>query len=699
MSFLLPLATWSFLPDYAANAVLNFIYSTPAAHSLLRITPTPRGSPQHRRHYGFTFAIIILGYLLYTMISSALSAPLNFYETLGVPHTVDAPGLTKAFRQFARTHHPDRPDIGAKGADLFIYVRDVYEALKDPATRFAYDRFGPDALKWRNICANEREFLRQGLLASLGYHIFSLITLLFFSVVGQPSPVSFWRYILFVALFAAELVLIVSPSPEQGGALASRHSTIFSYIFPNRVPYQHVLFLHQLFMFMSVAVTRVAPHLIPYNELDDTRVQQTLLQHTSTLLNVVDRETSKIVHTDLQSIASEEPPSIQTSPVPRYPTFARLEPVTPGTATQVLTELAPEMEQLMLEANLKKSSGPLKTAWEAAVARAFKRRGEEEKERRRALRALEEEEEKKRQEEARREEEERERARSSAYAMGQSSHLHSPQGSRETTPTASSPSPHVSHSHPHRAREQTPGPASAPSSPRVKQEEEDYEFGLNGSGYFVVSSGSSTAHTLSTSTSNTLSNSNSYASSNTLSSPASPFHTLAYSTPTKQRIITTPTPYSTPDRSFVQPQGGAVVRSAVNSGGGYGYGAPPRTPGELPSPRPSPSPPPSTTPRSHPIPHAPHVHRVPNGTHSPNGRWRRGSSARQTGEEANSFGGALLRTAGDGGSVLYNMDGTTPPAHAHGQGQARGYFAKGTAQDEDRDRDGAVALRARSVSC
>lgn len=30
-------------------------------------------------------------------------------------------------------------------------------------------------------------------------------------------------------------------------------------VFPRRVAYQHVLFLHQVFLFMSVAVSRVAP--------------------------------------------------------------------------------------------------------------------------------------------------------------------------------------------------------------------------------------------------------------------------------------------------------------------------------------------------------------------------------------------------------------------------------------------------------
>jgi DnaJ-class molecular chaperone len=64
----------------------------------------------------------------------------NFYQILSVPHAVDEAGLKAAFRQFAKKNHPDRPGVGRHGEELFIMVRDVYEALKDPVVRFAYDR-------------------------------------------------------------------------------------------------------------------------------------------------------------------------------------------------------------------------------------------------------------------------------------------------------------------------------------------------------------------------------------------------------------------------------------------------------------------------------------------------------------------------------------------------------------------------------
>jgi DnaJ-class molecular chaperone len=70
--------------------------------------------------------------------------PPNFYQILGVGQGgqgVDEAGLKVAFRAFAKRNHPDRPEVGRGGEELFIEVRDAFEALKDPVVRFAYDRW------------------------------------------------------------------------------------------------------------------------------------------------------------------------------------------------------------------------------------------------------------------------------------------------------------------------------------------------------------------------------------------------------------------------------------------------------------------------------------------------------------------------------------------------------------------------------
>jgi preprotein translocase subunit Sec63 len=126
---------WTFVPDFATKHLLNLVYNSP----IPIVQPLP-GSRQHRKHYAVAFAFVILGYLSYTLIQSARAMPPNFYQILGVPSNVDENGLKLAFRAFAKRHHPDRPGVGREGEEFFMYVRDAFEALKDPVVRLAYDR-------------------------------------------------------------------------------------------------------------------------------------------------------------------------------------------------------------------------------------------------------------------------------------------------------------------------------------------------------------------------------------------------------------------------------------------------------------------------------------------------------------------------------------------------------------------------------
>jgi preprotein translocase subunit Sec63 len=124
---------WSVVPDFATKRLLAIF------HHLLRAPPQPNTRAYHQ-HYAATFALVVLSYLFYNLISSSRAMPPNFYQILGVSPAVDEPGLKAAFRNFVKWNHPDRPGIGSDGEELFIMVRDVYEALKDPVVRFAYDR-------------------------------------------------------------------------------------------------------------------------------------------------------------------------------------------------------------------------------------------------------------------------------------------------------------------------------------------------------------------------------------------------------------------------------------------------------------------------------------------------------------------------------------------------------------------------------
>ena len=116
---------WSYIPDFVTSTLVRW------ARTYLRTPVTPL-------HYRLTFTLVVLSYLTYNFFEASLSTPSNFYELLDVSPASDEVKLKAAFRSFARKYHPDR--VGPEGADLFVAVREGYEALMEPNKRWAYDR-------------------------------------------------------------------------------------------------------------------------------------------------------------------------------------------------------------------------------------------------------------------------------------------------------------------------------------------------------------------------------------------------------------------------------------------------------------------------------------------------------------------------------------------------------------------------------
>ncbi|KIJ15550.1 hypothetical protein PAXINDRAFT_77189 [Paxillus involutus ATCC 200175] len=356
---LLRIAGWSYLPDIATRQALSIVHQL--SFKYFRTPPPPPRSPTYVRHYRYAYATVVLCYLTYNFIDASRGLPKNFYELLWVEPRTDEGGLKAAFRAFARKNHPDR--VGPGGEAHFIDVRDAFEALKDPVVRFAYDRFGPDVLRWKE-CSTMKEYLRRGLVNSSMYHLMTGAGLVLFSVAGKPSPIAAWRYLLFISMFALELYLVLSPSPSPSPApsaytfidQAPSHTTLLNTLFPKRVAYQHILFLHQIFFFMSVALSRVAPVLFAGLMSIDGEVEggavRAMGERIAVLANAVERE--RKFYVDLPPEHLDE---------------------------STMQALMLEMEDILVENKLKSEVGPIRSAWDKAVATSLNekrsRRGEE----------------------------------------------------------------------------------------------------------------------------------------------------------------------------------------------------------------------------------------------------------------------------------------------------------------------------------
>ena len=207
------MAGWYYIPDAVTRQLINF------SHRYMR-NPPKRGTPAFSKHYRTAYALVVLGFLVYNLVEAHRVMPTNFYDILDVHIDFTEEELNKANRAFARKNHPDRGGT----EDVFIQGRLAYNILKDPITRFAYDRyeaahkivfiaplmycrFGPEVVAWTN-CKTQREFLRYGLIQSAGYHIVTGVGLFIWSTVS-PSTVNFVR-----AFHTAHLPLHIKSLPS-----------------------------------------------------------------------------------------------------------------------------------------------------------------------------------------------------------------------------------------------------------------------------------------------------------------------------------------------------------------------------------------------------------------------------------------------------------------------------------------------------
>jgi hypothetical protein len=217
-----------------------------------------------------------------------------------------------------------------------------------------------------------------------------------------------------------EISLVLSPNSSSVPSsklpfpIASGHTThtIFYALFPERITHQHILFLHQLFLFLSIALSRVVPVLIsafsPAPKNLSPQEHRQLAERLTGLSMIADREASMMMNTVLHSITSptEDHEDVSSLARPRPYEMPSQIPSAPGASTsdpsfytdvssltgpffvvvslyclpdakyietsrtRLLQMLTKEIEDLIIEANIKQDEGPLRSIWESAVRRA-----------------------------------------------------------------------------------------------------------------------------------------------------------------------------------------------------------------------------------------------------------------------------------------------------------------------------------------
>ncbi|KAI9880799.1 MAG: hypothetical protein M1830_000235 [Pleopsidium flavum] len=288
---LLSYAGWTFLPnvrdpEYAApvlpvhvtltsTLVTGWVQSTYYGITIRAGEPKPQpGSQRYLKHRRRIHILVVFTYLCYTIVEAGygIRRAGNFYQDLGLSPDVDEKAIKSKFRRLAALHHPDKTasnDPNGSSEAYFVHLKLAQDTLLDPVKRFAYDRFGPDVIKWRH-CSSIRDYVMVGLQTTAPYYAASGLFMVILGVVGYLEWGRYWRYLSFTALLTFELHTLTRPDSTALSAMNLIFQALTKH--PAYLPFELLILARKATITVFIAISQLGPL------LQDP--QRALLQHT-----------------------------------------------------------------------------------------------------------------------------------------------------------------------------------------------------------------------------------------------------------------------------------------------------------------------------------------------------------------------------------------------------------------------------------
>ncbi|GAA5988562.1 hypothetical protein JCM5350_004454 [Sporobolomyces pararoseus] len=296
---------WSFLPSLFTNLLLSTFYRfSPSSRPTLPPNATPpqvaHANSTAQRHFRRARITLVLAYLAYSISnvywSQNSGVNQNYYSLLGISRQVvetDGSSAVKShWRKLARIYHPDK--VGKGGEQRFVELRRGIDILENDNKRWAYERFGPSILEWGKLVTS-REFLVKGATNSGAFWVFAFLSIAAISFFRKDERRNnFWRYLLLALSASLEFHFLLRPSP----------SPTFSFLFPNRLTYEHIALLRQLFISMSMAMSQLSPLLFPIPLRNPASLESTQSQEQAEALALQDAEQLKPILSRLAQLTT-----------------------------------------------------------------------------------------------------------------------------------------------------------------------------------------------------------------------------------------------------------------------------------------------------------------------------------------------------------------------------------------------------------
>lgn len=245
---------WAFLPNLVTSWVQTIYYGVKIRAGDAKPQP---GSPRHASDRRVIHILVVTFYLLYTIYEADndILRASNYYVDLGVAPSAADKEIKSRFRRLAAIHHPDK---SADSADYYMHLKLASETLQDAARRFAYERFGPDVVRWTKS-KTVRDFVSRGVLQGvLPHYVIAGATMYVVGLFGYMDFGKFYRWLILAFLCVFEVWTVTRPTfPHAVNLLNSVVTTVSAH--PPYLPFQIISLARKVTITVYIAFSQIGP--------------------------------------------------------------------------------------------------------------------------------------------------------------------------------------------------------------------------------------------------------------------------------------------------------------------------------------------------------------------------------------------------------------------------------------------------------
>lgn len=146
--------------------------------------------------------------------------------------------------------------------DYFVHLKTASDTLLDPARRFAYERFGPDAVVWasQNRCVTIRDFVVRGAQVLVPYYAVAAAAMYAMGLFGYLEFAKYERWVVLAAMFVFEIHTVMRPGrPAFFEKLVDPVMAFWRPGQPAYLPFQIIALARKLCITIYVAFTQIGP--------------------------------------------------------------------------------------------------------------------------------------------------------------------------------------------------------------------------------------------------------------------------------------------------------------------------------------------------------------------------------------------------------------------------------------------------------